>query len=1210
MRKPSIVIRGKPYYQRASYLVLSLILLGMSTFSWAQAPAISLSPVTASLDRGSTLTVTVVINTGAGTARGGAVVVQFDPAIFEIVGGAAGVTRAAASPFTLTPPPVLSGGRLEIPFLKLDFIAVGASGSLATFQIRALAEHAGSALTLDPAATRFSPDLGGLTLTGAVYRVTPQLASLPKISVQPSSAALRLGDILTVHLAVDTAALGIKGGGILLGYDPALFELVGGGAGISKPAQSPFALSPPPVLGDGMISLAFMEPSFQAVAWTGDVATFNLKAIAECGLTSLTLNPQLTRFSPDLAGTRRTDAGFKINSASPPPVFKLAPTTMTCSIGATINVALAVDTSSDTARGAAAVILFDPTLLEVVGGVEGITRAAGSPFELSPPPVLANGRLELALMEPSFTRVHFKGNAAVFTLRALRRATAAALDFATTLTRFSPDLNDTMRSGASYAVQATDLPSGPQLALSPATGVWAVGDTQQVSVDVDTGGTTARGGAVVVTFDPAAIEIVGGAAGVSNASGSPFKLVPPPALTAGRLEIPFLEPSFQQVSYQGSVARFTIKSLQQSDSVTLDLDATASRFSPDLTGTTRHGAVYNMISTATLGIGVTPPQAHWRLYGPQGLLLENAGTTTVRGVVTGAYTAEWLPLAGWTRPTSSTVILTHDQWTTLTGTYLDLTAPTCQIAINGQARYTSSTAVALALGADDGGGSGAAQMRLREDALTWGTWAPYLTNCLWNLSGGDGARTLSFQVRDAAGNLSAVASGTIVLDTAAPRFAGLSAAPSPARQGAVVTLGFSVTEALQTSPTLTVNGHSAALTSHSALDYTFSYMIAASDPNGAATIALSASDLAGNTGAMSNNSSLVVDKTAPTGNVVINAGATWTSSSLVMLTLFATDGSGVDQMRLSNDGVTWNSWETYTGTRPWALDLNDGIKIVSVQFHDRAGNISATRSASIRLVYPPVFTLHPASLTANPGTTVNLSIAALGSQPLAYQWQKNGVNLTAGARLKSVTSTTLTLSSLQYGDAGNYACVVSNLAVTTTSRVANLKVNPALVILSACGNPVPPVGVSYPTTGTQVTASVPSPVLDALSTTRWASTGWSAVGAAPASGSVPSVTFTIDRPTTITWQWKTQYNLATTVSPAASGTITLADKKTPAANWYDANQAVTLNVLAQPGYWFYCWDDVLRGYGAPTDIKMDAPKSISAQFKIRKNGINDWALYE
>lgn len=188
--------------------------------------------------------------------------------------------------------------------------------------------------------------------------------------------------------------------------------------------------------------------------------------------------------------------------------------------------------------------------------------------------------------------------------------------------------------------------------------------------------------------------------------------------------------------------------------------------------------------------------------------------------------------------------------------------------------------------------------------------------------------------------------------------------------------------------------------------------------------------------------------------------------------------------------------------------------------------------------------------------------------------------------------------------------MASNLAGTTTSRAAILRVNPALVIISAHGSPVPPVSLSYPTTSTRVNASVPSPVLDALSTTRWVSTGWSAVGAAPASGFVPSVTFTIDRPTTITWQWKMQYLLSTTVTPAASGTITLADKKTPAAGWYDANQTVTLNVAAQTGYWFYCWDDALRGYGAPTDIKMDAPKAISAQFKIKKNGILRWLDYQ
>ena len=97
-----------------------------------------------------------------------------------------------------------------------------------------------------------------------------------------------------------------------------------------------------------------------------------------------------------------------------------------------------------------------------------------------------------------------------------------------------------------------------------------------------------------------------------------------------------------------------------------------------------------------------------------------------------------------------------------------------------------------------------------------------------------------------------------------------------------------------------------------------------------------------------------LDKTAPTGSVQINGGATYATSSNVTLTLNATDAtSGVAQVRFSNDAV-WDTetWEAHVTSRAWTLLSGDGAKTVYSQIRDTAG-LSSTTSATIILDTQP-----------------------------------------------------------------------------------------------------------------------------------------------------------------------------------------------------------------------------------------------------------------
>jgi hypothetical protein len=86
----------------------------------------------------------------------------------------------------------------------------------------------------------------------------------------------------------------------------------------------------------------------------------------------------------------------------------------------------------------------------------------------------------------------------------------------------------------------------------------------------------------------------------------------------------------------------------------------------------------------------------------------------------------------------------------------------------------------------------------------------------------------------------------------------------------------------------------------------------------------------------------------------------------------------------------------------------------------------------------PTITTQPASQTVTAGQTATFIVAAGGTAPLSYQWQKNGVSI-AGATAASYTTLAMATS-----DSGStFDVVVSNTAGTVTSAAATLTVNAA-----------------------------------------------------------------------------------------------------------------------------------------------------------------------
>ena len=131
-------------------------------------------------------------------------------------------------------------------------------------------------------------------------------------------------------------------------------------------------------------------------------------------------------------------------------------------------------------------------------------------------------------------------------------------------------------------------------------------------------------------------------------------------------------------------------------------------------------------------------------------------------------------------------------------------------------------------------------------------------------------------------------------------------------------------------------------------------------------------------------------------------------------------------------------------------ETNEMILLSDVQLLDEGDYSAVIRDASGRtvtnpgylfVVAPPLLLVQPQDQVAVVGTAVSLETVASGSDPLRYQWRRNG-NIIPGA-----TSPTLAFPHVQLGDRGAYYLIVENDFGSITSRVASLETffAPALV---------------------------------------------------------------------------------------------------------------------------------------------------------------------
>jgi hypothetical protein len=280
---------------------------------------------------------------------------------------------------------------------------------------------------------------------------------------------------------------------------------------------------------------------------------------------------------------------------------------------------------------------------------------------------------------------------------------------------------------------------------------------------------------------------------------------------------------------------------------------------------------------------------------------------------------------------------------------IDTTPPSGSITINGGDYFTNSASVTLTLTYDDAT-SGVDQVRYSNDGV-WDTesWETPSATKAWTLSGGNGLKTVYYQIRDNAGVESTTYTDDITLSTTAPYGS--------------ITINDDDIYTTSTSVTLSLT--------YEAPDSTVSQVRYSNDgvwdteqwesPSATKAWTLTGGDgtktvyyQVKNTAELESatySDAIVLDTSTPTGSIIIDGNAANTTSMSVPLTISASDGeSGVVEMRFSNDEVSWSSWEPYSTSKIWTLSSGVGTKTVYTQFRNGAGLDSGSYSDSIELV--------------------------------------------------------------------------------------------------------------------------------------------------------------------------------------------------------------------------------------------------------------------
>ncbi|MBM7647789.1 methionine-rich copper-binding protein CopC [Bacillus ectoiniformans] len=325
--------------------------------------------------------------------------------------------------------------------------------------------------------------------------------------------------------------------------------------------------------------------------------------------------------------------------------------------------------------------------------------------------------------------------------------------------------------------------------------------------------------------------------------------------------------------------------------------------------------------------------------------------------------------------------------------------PTGSVTINAGDSLTNSATVNLTLTGTDVDTGDTLEMAFSNDNSTWSDWEEFSTSKTnWALSSGDGAKTVSFKLRDNKGGESTVYSDSITLDTTAPTVLTVTmlsnnTATSKAKVGDTVTLNITTNEDIQT-PTITIANQSATVGTDGDSDdktWTASYTMQSTDTEGAIPFTLDITDVAGNTAtqvsSVTSGSAVTFDRTAANDINLSSSSVTEKKpSGTTVGTLSATDPNDASEtftysLKAIGDHASFTiDGSTLKTASSFDYADNNSYDITVVAIDDTGNPFEKDFTITVTLNQPPTGTI-----TINNGNEVtkstNVSLTLTASDP-------------------------------------------------------------------------------------------------------------------------------------------------------------------------------------------------------------------------------------
>ncbi|MFX0005997.1 MAG: hypothetical protein ACFFAV_04620 [Candidatus Hermodarchaeota archaeon] len=325
---------------------------------------------------------------------------------------------------------------------------------------------------------------------------------------------------------------------------------------------------------------------------------------------------------------------------------------------------------------------------------------------------------------------------------------------------------------------------------------------------------------------------------------------------------------------------------------------------------------------------------------------------------------------------------------------LDTTGPSGSIIINDNDAWTNSISVTLTLSYSDSS-SGVDQVRYSNDGISWTDWEDPSDIRVWSLISGDGPKTVYYEIKNNVG-LTIQVSDSIGLDTVSPTGSIIINDNDVWTNFTSISLTLTYNDATSGVDQVRYSNDGSSWTAWEAPSSIKAWVLPTGDGS-SKTVYYEIKDNAGLTFQVSD--SIGLDTASPTGSIIINDNEAWTTSIDVFLTLTYNDAtSGVDQVRFSNDGSSWTSWEAPEDTRAWILTPGDGSKVVYYEIRDNIGRTSVFSDIiGVDTIYPngSIIINNDDTWTTSPSVSLTLTYNDATSGVDQVRYSNDGVTWAA-----------------------------------------------------------------------------------------------------------------------------------------------------------------------------------------------------------------------